>query len=60
MNNINQTLGEFIIENQSDLNYSTGELTKLLNGIGLATKIVNDEEVEYICTPKQSLTEMAN
>jgi fructose-1,6-bisphosphatase I len=35
------TLGEFIIENQSDFPYSTGELSKLLNGIRLAAKMVN-------------------
>lgn len=38
-----QTLGEFIIENQSSFSYSTGELTNLLNAIGLAAKIVNHE-----------------
>lgn len=38
-----QTLGEFIIENQDAFSYSSGELSKLLNGIGLATKIVNHE-----------------
>ncbi|MGR3811160.1 class 1 fructose-bisphosphatase [Jiulongibacter sp. NS-SX5] len=38
-----QTLGEFIIEKQDSFSYSSGELTKLLNGIGLATKIVNHE-----------------
>jgi fructose-1,6-bisphosphatase I len=41
--NMHQTLGEFIIENQNAFNYTSGELTKLLNGIGLATKIVNHE-----------------
>lgn len=38
-----QTLGEFIIENQSAFSYSTGELTNLLNALGLAAKIVNHE-----------------
>ena len=37
----NRTLGEFIIENQSEFAYSTGELSKLLNGIRLAAKMVN-------------------
>lgn len=37
------TLGEFIIENQSAFPYSTGELSKLLNGIRLAAKMVNHE-----------------
>lgn len=36
-----QTLGEFIIENQKDFQYSTGELTRLLSSIKLATKVVN-------------------
>lgn len=36
-----QTLGEFIIENQKDFQYSSGELTRLLSSIKLATKIVN-------------------
>lgn len=43
MNLKHQTLGEFIIENQKNSNYSSGELSKLLNGIGLATKLVNHE-----------------
>ncbi|MDO6792050.1 class 1 fructose-bisphosphatase [Tamlana sp. 1_MG-2023] len=37
------TLGEFIIENQSAFPYSTGELSKLLNSIRLASKMVNHE-----------------
>ncbi len=37
------TLGEFIIENQSAFQYSSGELSKLLNGIRLAAKMVNHE-----------------
>jgi len=39
----NITLGEFIIENQSAFPYSTGELSKLLNGLRLAAKMVNHE-----------------
>src|SRR5699024_5654379 len=39
----NQTLGEFIIENQKYFEYSTGELAKLLNSIRLAAKVVNHE-----------------
>ncbi|MDO5510391.1 MAG: class 1 fructose-bisphosphatase [Weeksellaceae bacterium] len=38
-----QTLGEFIIENQGDFQYSTGELSRLLSSIRLATKIVNHQ-----------------
>lgn len=38
-----QTLGEFIIENQSHFEYSVGELSKLLNSIRLAAKVVNHE-----------------
>jgi hypothetical protein len=41
--NANRTLGEFIIENQSTFAFSTGELSKLLNGIRLAAKMVNHE-----------------
>ncbi len=41
--NKTMTLGEFIIENQSAFPYSTGELSKLLNGIRLAAKMVNHE-----------------
>lgn len=37
------TLGEFIIENQKDFQYSSGELTRLLSSIRLASKIVNHE-----------------
>jgi len=36
-----QTLGEFIIENQKDFPYSSGELTRLLSSIKLAAKVVN-------------------
>ena len=39
----NQTLGEFIIENQSDFQYSSGELSRLINSIRLAAKVVNHE-----------------
>lgn len=38
-----QTLGEFIIENQKDFQYSSGELTRLLSSIKLASKIVNQK-----------------
>ena len=38
-----KTLGEFIIENQNQFEYSTGELSKLLNAIRLAAKSVNHE-----------------
>ena len=43
MDLIHQTLGEFIIEKQNEFSFSTGELTNILNGIGLAAKIVNHE-----------------
>ncbi|NER18028.1 class 1 fructose-bisphosphatase [Spongiivirga citrea] len=39
----NQTLGEFIIENQSNFKYSSGELSRLINSIRLAGKVVNYE-----------------
>ena len=38
-----QTLGEFIIENQTEFKYSSGELSKLINAIRLAAKVVNHE-----------------
>jgi fructose-1,6-bisphosphatase I len=37
------TLGEFIIENQKDFQYSSGELSRLISSIKLASKIVNHE-----------------
>nr|WP_299382729.1 class 1 fructose-bisphosphatase [Allomuricauda sp.] len=43
MTNKNKTLGEFIIENQTEFRYSTGELSKLINAIRLAAKVVNHE-----------------
>lgn len=43
MLNKNKTLGEFIIENQTEFLYSTGELSKLINAIRLAAKVVNHE-----------------
>ncbi len=39
----NQTLGEFIIENQSEFPYANGELSRLINSIRLAAKMVNHE-----------------
>jgi len=39
----NQTLGEFIIENQSSFKYTSGELSRLINSIRLAAKVVNHE-----------------
>jgi fructose-1,6-bisphosphatase I len=38
-----QTLGEFIIEHQSSFKYSSGELSRLINSIRLAAKVVNYE-----------------
>ena len=38
-----QTLGEFIIENQSSFKYTSGELSRLINSIRLAAKVVNYE-----------------
>lgn len=43
MDKRNTTLGEFIIENQSSFPYSSGELSKLINAIRLAAKVVNHE-----------------
>jgi len=37
------TLGQFIIEKQSDFPYAKGELSRLLRDIGIAAKIVNRE-----------------
>ncbi|MAT90159.1 MAG: class 1 fructose-bisphosphatase [Flavobacteriaceae bacterium] len=39
----NKTLGEFIIENQEEFKYSSGELSRLINSIRLAAKVVNHE-----------------
>jgi fructose-1,6-bisphosphatase I len=43
MGNKNSTLGEFIIENQQQFKYSSGELSRLISSIRLAAKIVNHE-----------------
>ncbi|REE27830.1 class 1 fructose-bisphosphatase [Winogradskyella pacifica] len=43
MSKPNQTLGEFIIENQTSFKYTSGELSRLLNSIRLAAKVVNHE-----------------
>ena len=37
----NKTLGEFIIENQKDFPYSSGELSRIFNSIKLASKVVS-------------------
>ena len=41
MKNANTTLGEFIIENQNEFQYSSGELSRIINSIRLAAKVVN-------------------
>ncbi|KIA85753.1 class 1 fructose-bisphosphatase [Flavobacterium sp. AED] len=41
MNESNKTLGEFIIENQNDFKYSSGELSRIFNSIRLAAKVVS-------------------
>ena len=38
-----QTLGEFIIQHQKDFQHSTGEFSRLLSAIKLASKLVNRE-----------------
>ncbi len=38
-----QSLGEFIIDNQEDFKYSTGELSRLISSIRIASKLVNRE-----------------
>lgn len=43
MSSKNQTLGEFIIENQTAFKYTSGELSRLINSIRLAAKVVNYE-----------------
>ncbi|WP_053990783.1 class 1 fructose-bisphosphatase [Mangrovimonas sp. TPBH4] len=43
MSHKHQTLGEFIIENQAAFKYSSGELSRLINSIRLAAKVVNHE-----------------
>jgi fructose-1,6-bisphosphatase I len=37
----NKTLGEFIIENQNAFQYSSGELSRIINSIRLAASVVN-------------------
>lgn len=43
MSQKNKTLGEFIIENQKSFKYTSGELSRLINSIRLAAKMVNHE-----------------
>ena len=43
MANKHLTLGEFIIERQNQFKYTEGELSRLLNAIKLAAKVVNHE-----------------
>src|SRR6267154_1511542 len=38
-----KTLGQFIIEKQTDFPFAKGELSRLLRDIGIASKIVNRE-----------------
>jgi len=41
MEESNKTLGEFIIDNQASFKYSSGELSRIINSIRLAAKVVN-------------------
>ena len=41
--NKHKTLGEYIIDNQREFQYSSGELSRLLSSIKLASKVVNHE-----------------
>lgn len=41
--NRNTTLGEFIISRQDSFKYSSGELSRLINSVRLAAKVVNHE-----------------
>jgi len=41
MGHRSRTLGEFIIENQADFPYANGELSRLINSIRLAAKVVS-------------------
>lgn len=41
MDENNKTLGEFIIENQKEFKYSSGELSRIFNSIKLAAKVVS-------------------
>jgi fructose-1,6-bisphosphatase I len=41
MEQSNKTLGEYIIENQNAFQYSSGELSRIINSIRLAAKVVN-------------------
>ena len=43
MPNSLKTLGEYIIENQTHFQYAEGELSRLMNSITLAAKVVNHE-----------------
>ncbi|PID68438.1 MAG: class 1 fructose-bisphosphatase [Flavobacteriia bacterium] len=43
MSETHKTLGEFIIENQEQFLYAEGELSRLMNSIKLASKMVNHE-----------------
>ena len=37
------TLNEFILDKQEEFQYASGDLTRLLNDIGIAAKIINSE-----------------
>ncbi len=41
--NRHKTLGEYIIDNQKEFQFSSGELSRLLSSIKLASKVVNHE-----------------
>jgi len=43
MPNTLKTLGEYIIENQNQFQYAEGELSRLMDSITLAAKVVNHE-----------------
>jgi fructose-1,6-bisphosphatase I len=56
----NLTLGEFIIENQKDFKYSSGELSKLINSIRLAAILGAADDTNIQGEDQQKLDVYAN
>jgi fructose-1,6-bisphosphatase I len=60
MDESNKTLGEFIIENQNDFKYSSGELSRIFNSIRLAAKVVSYKVNKAGLVDQQKLDVYAN
>ena len=52
------TLNEFILDKQEEFQYASGDLTRLLNDIGIAAKIINSENSTIVDVFEKKITKL--